>query len=134
MKRILVTLVALGLAGGLTACGKKEADAPPPAETAAPAASSASAATANASGNLSAMDMPAGAIVAKGTGTVTAVDPAAGTITLDHAPIPEANWPAMIMAFKAGPEVTKAVKVGDRVSFDLKLMGGGGEVTAIQKQ
>lgn len=70
----------------------------------------------------------------KGTGTVTAVDAAAGTITLDHAPIPEAGWPAMTMGFKAAPSVAEGVKVGDKVAFDLKLQGSAGEITAISKQ
>ena len=72
--------------------------------------------------------------MAKGTGTVTAIDMTEGKITLDHAPIPEANWPAMTMAFKAKPELIKNLKVGDKVAFDLALEGGTGEVTAIQKQ
>lgn len=62
-----------------------------------------------------------GAIKAKGHGTVTAIDKAAGTITLDHGPIPEAQWPAMTMAFKAAPSITDAVRVGDKVDFDLSL-------------
>ena len=74
------------------------------------------------------------AMMAKGTGTVTAIDMTEGKITLDHAPIPEANWPAMTMAFKAKPELIKNLKVGDKVAFDLALEGGTGEVTAIQKQ
>jgi Cu/Ag efflux protein CusF len=83
---------------------------------------------------MSGMAMSGDAKMAKGAGTVTAVDTAAGAVTIDHAPIPEANWPAMTMAFKASPEVAKQVKAGDKVTFDLKLQGGGGEVTAIQKQ
>jgi Cu/Ag efflux protein CusF len=55
-------------------------------------------------------------------------------VTIDHAPIPEANWPAMTMAFKPSPEVAKQAKVGDKVAFDLKLQNGAGEITAIKKQ
>lgn len=69
--------------------------------------------------------------MAKGTGTVTAVS--ADRVTVDHAPIPEAGWPAMTMAFKAAPDIAKSVKTGDRVAFDLKLEGRGGEITAIEK-
>lgn len=72
--------------------------------------------------------------MAKGTGTVTAIDMTEGKITLDHAPIPEANWPAMTMAFKAKPELIENLQVGDKVAFDLALEGGEGAVTAIQKQ
>jgi Cu/Ag efflux protein CusF len=80
------------------------------------------------------MPMPPGAKIAKGTGMVTAVDAAGGTITLDHGPIPEANWPAMTMTFKAAPGIAQSVKAGDKVAFDLKLEGGSGEVTAIRKR
>ena len=65
---------------------------------------------------------------------VRAIDKAEGSITIDHAPIPEAPWPAMTMAFKAKPELLGSVKVGDEVTFDLALNDGGGEVTAIQQQ
>ncbi|PNB02703.1 copper-binding protein, partial [Pseudomonas sp. FW306-2-11BA] len=70
----------------------------------------------------------------KGQGTVKEIDKAAGTITLDHGPIPEAKWPAMTMAFKAAPGITDAAKVGDKVDFDVTLVGSAGEVTAIQKK
>jgi Cu(I)/Ag(I) efflux system periplasmic protein CusF len=78
--------------------------------------------------------MAPAAKMAKGTGKVTAVDKSAGTITLDHGPIAEANWPAMTMAFKAAPTLIDSVKVGDQVNFELKLEGSTGEVTAIKKQ
>lgn len=88
------------------------------------------------SGDMANMTIPADspAKAAKGTGTVTAIDKAAGTITLDHGPIAEANWPAMTMAFKAKPELIDSVKVGDKVGFDLALKGDSGEVTSITKQ
>ena len=58
-----------------------------------------------------------------------------GAITVDHQPIPEAGWPAMTMAFKAGsPQMLDQVKVGDTIAFDLKLEGGAGEITAIRTQ
>lgn len=40
----------------------------------------------------------------------------------------------MTMTFKASPDLAKSVKPGDRVAFDLKLQGSGGEITAIQKR
>lgn len=123
-------MIALGLATLTAACGKK-AETPVTAETnsAAPAA-----ATNTMDGDMGNMAMAPGAKMAKGTGKVTALDKAAGTITLDHGPIAEANWPAMTMAFKAAPALIDSVKVGDEVSFDLKLEGSGGEVTAISKK
>ena len=131
MKRFLTTLAVVGLGFSLAACSQKEE---PPEEAvaasleAAPAASSAAAAPSEMAG----MNMAPGAKMAKGTGTVTAVS--VGSVTIDHAPIPAAGWPAMTMAFRAGPDVAKQVKVGDKVAFDLKLESGGGEVTAIRKQ
>ena len=127
MKRLILTVAALGLAGSLAACAKKE----PTTEAAAPSAPAPTAAP-TAGSDMAAMPMPADAKMAKGTGTVTAV--AAGSVTIDHGPIPEVGWPAMTMGFKASPEVAKSVKVGDKVAFDLKVQGGAGEVTAIRKQ
>lgn len=132
MKRLVLTLAALGLAGGLAACSKKPET--PPAEAAAPAAAPAAPAAgdAMASGDMSKMPMAADAKMAKSTGTVTAAT--GDSVTIDHAAIPEANWPAMTMTFKAAPELAKSVKAGDKVAFDVKLEGGGGEVMAITKQ
>jgi Cu/Ag efflux protein CusF len=128
MKQLVLTLAALGLAGSLAACAKKETAA----ETAAAPTAPAAAAPAAPGADMAAMDMSADAKMAKGTGTVTAVS--VDSVTIDHAPIPEASWPAMTMAFKAAPAVTQSVKVGDKVAFDLKLQSGAGEITAIHKQ
>lgn len=128
MKPLILTIAALGAAGSVAACSPKqeataEAAAPPAAPAAAPAAPAS---------DMAKMDMAADAKMAKGTGTVTAVG--ADSVTIDHAPIPEAGWPAMTMAFKASPEMAKQVKAGDKVAFDLKLEGGGGEITSIAKR
>jgi Cu(I)/Ag(I) efflux system protein CusF len=133
MKRTLTTLALIGAAAALAACGPKTetktAAAPAPAMASAPAMTPAPAAD-----NMAGMPMAAGAKMAKGTGTVTAVDSAGGTVTIAHGPIPEANWPAMTMGFKAAPALAQGVKAGDKVAFDLKLENGGGELTAISKQ
>lgn len=123
--------IALGLATLTAACGKK-AEAPVAAETnqAAPA----TAAMSRDMGNMAMTPMATAPIMAKGHATVIAIDKTAGTITLDHGPIPEAEWPAMTMAFKAAPTITDAAKVGDKVAFDLTVTGSAGEVTAIHKQ
>lgn len=122
---------ALGLAALTAACGKK-AETPVSAETN-QAATPADAMTGD-MGNMTMAPSAATPIMAKGHGTITAIDKTASTITLDHGPIPEAKWPAMTMAFKAAPTITEAVQVGDKVDFDLKLVGSAGEVTAIKKQ
>ncbi|MCX7586291.1 copper-binding protein [Phenylobacterium sp. 58.2.17] len=124
MKRTTLTLAGLGLAAVLTACSpkteEKAVETAPPPETPKMAEGMA-------------MDASAAKSV-KATGTVTAVDAAAGVITVDHTPIPEANWPAMTMGFKATPALAQSVNVGDKVAFDLTIKDGAGEITAIQKQ
>jgi Cu/Ag efflux protein CusF len=126
----LLSIFALGSAVLLAACGQ---NTDKPDNT-----TEASATMGDMSGDMGNMAMPAEtaetAKVAKGTGTVKAIDETAGTITLEHGPIAEANWPAMTMAFKAAPALIDSVAVGDKVAFDLALKDGIGEVTAIQKQ
>jgi Cu(I)/Ag(I) efflux system protein CusF len=123
MRRLTLTLTLAAMGLALAACGEK------PAEPAAPAPTAPAAADA-----MAGMDM-AGATMAKGTGTVTAVDKTAGSVTIDHGPIAEANWPAMEMEFKATPAtLLDSVKVGDKVAFELKMSGGTGEVTAIKAE
>ncbi len=144
MKRLYVTVAALALAASLAACGKKPAQAP--AETAAaPAAANTMASDAMSSnmaatntaapvGNMASMDMSGAAMTGTGEGEVTAVDKTAGTITLKHGPIPGVKWPAMTMIFKANPaSLADQVKVGEKVSFDVKVQGQDNEVTAIRK-
>ena len=124
MKRLILILTVAALGTVLAGCGEK---------TPAPAVNAVQA-DPGAGGMMPGMDM-AGAMMARGTGTVTAIDKTAGTITLDHGPIAEIKWPAMEMEFKATPaSLLDAVKVGDKVSFELKMAGGTGEVTAIQAQ
>ncbi|MFO1015287.1 MAG: copper-binding protein [Caulobacteraceae bacterium] len=80
--------------------------------------------------------MPAEAspVSAHGSGTVTAVDMAAGTVSIDHGAIPEANWPPMLMTFKASPGLLTGISVGDHVEFDVRIQGGASEVTALRKK
>ena len=124
-------LTVLGLTAALAACGSKtESNETAATNTASPAATETNAMA----DDMGKMEMSPTAKMAKGTGKVTAVDKSAGTITLDHGPITEANWPAMTMAFKAAPTLIDSVKVGDQVNFELKLDGNAGEVTAIEKK
>jgi Cu/Ag efflux protein CusF len=124
---MILSLTIIPLAS-IAACGQQSTDD----SGAQPAKVDAEAAAAG-MGNMENMPMPEAGKVAKGTGTVTALDKAAGKITLDHGPIPEADWPAMTMAFTAKPEVLEDVSVGDRVDFDLLVKRGTGEVTAVRK-
>jgi Cu(I)/Ag(I) efflux system periplasmic protein CusF len=127
----LHALTVLGLTIALAACGSKtESNETAATNTASPAAAETNAMA----GDMGNMEKAPTAKMAKGSGKVTAVDKSAGTITLDHGPIAEANWPAMTMAFKAAPALIDSVKVGEQVNFELKLDGSTGEVTAIEKQ
>ncbi len=54
-----------------------------------------------------------------GVGVVTAIDSGTGALTLDHEDIP-GLMPAMEMMYRVDtPELSRGVKVGDRVDFDL---------------
>ncbi|MDC7810181.1 copper-binding protein [Sphingomonas koreensis] len=110
----------LALAALLGACGEKAATDNP------------AGAVDNSAGATSATD--AAAKAARGSGTITAIDLGAGSVTLDHGPIPEVNWPAMTMAFAADPGLLAGLKPGDKVSFELAVRDGGATVTAIRKQ
>lgn len=124
-------LTIFGLSVLLAACGDKNETN---AVTTSDAADNMAAVTGNMSSGMGNMAMAAGTKMAKGSGTVTEIDRSAGTVTLDHGPIPDANWPAMTMAFKAKPELLDGVKVGDKVAFELALKDGAGEVTAIKRR
>lgn len=129
MKLHALTVLALTVA--LAACGSKtESNEAAATNTASPAAAETNAMA----GDMGKMEMAPTVKMAKGSGKVTAIDKSAGTITLDHGPIAEANWPAMTMAFKAAPTLIDSVKVGDQVNFELKLDGNAGEITAISKK
>ena len=127
----LHALTVLALTAALAACGSKtDSNQAAVANTAAPAAAESNAMA----GDMGNMAMSPTAKMAKATGKVTAIDKSAGTITLDHGPIAEANWPAMTMAFKAAPTLIDSVKVGDEVNFELKLDGNASKITAISKK
>lgn len=108
MKTMKSILLAVGSALLLTACGEA-AKIDPAAETAA-------------------------TVSGQGTGTVTSIDKAAGKVTLDHAPIPEANWPAMTMGFQAAPELLDNIAVGDKVEFEMTMSEGTARLTSIRPQ
>src|SRR3546814_18648022 len=121
-----LTLAAmLGLAALLAACGQKAETDDAAANTTAEATGKMDAMASNMSGDMGNMEMPmaGSAKMAKGAGTVTAVDKSAGTITLEHGPIAEADWPATTQAFKAKPEPLERGKVGDKV--ERKRVGEG---------
>ncbi|MBN8528094.1 MAG: copper-binding protein [Caulobacterales bacterium] len=104
----------------LTACNEPAAErtATVPADTETPAASQAS--SVNQSGS--------------GTGVVTAVDAVAGSVTLEHGPIAEMDWPAMTMNFAADGAILEGVEVGDEVAFEVSVADGSPRVTALRRQ
>ena len=130
-------IMILGPALLLSACGQKAAEAPgSPANSSQSAVPAMGAMHDTMSGNGGTMPMNGTTMagMASGMGMITNVDPNNGTVTIKHGPIPAANWPAMTMMFNADPQLLEGMMPGDKVSFDLKLKDGGGEVTAIRKQ
>lgn len=123
MKKSLLMASSLALTATLAGCDKK---AEAPAAEAPKAEASADA--------MASMAMPADTKMGKGTGTVTAIDAAAGKITLDHGAIPAVGWPPMKMGFSAKPALLTGIAVGDKVDFDVTVIGSAGEVTALKKQ
>ena len=62
----------------------------------------------------------------EGVGRITELDSEAGSITLDHAPIPELNWPAMTMAFALADSVeTAALSPDQAVRFKFRETAEG---------
>lgn len=82
--------------------------------------------------NMPMMNAGEGEQIGSGEGTVTAVD--AETITIDHGPIPQVNWPAMTMSFSADKAARQKVSKGDAVKFEFRKTDSGGEITSIAKQ
>lgn len=80
------------------------------------------------------MEQGVSAKTASAKGTVTAIDAEAGTVTIDHEPVPELEWPQMIMAFDATEEVRGDVAVGDAITFEFSTGEEGNTVTSIAAQ
>ena len=67
-------------------------------------------------------------------GQVTKIDETAGKLTIKHGPIKKFDMDGMTMVFQAqDPAMLKAVKVGDKVKFDLEKIKGQFTVTKIEK-
>src|SRR3546814_15815672 len=104
-----LTLAAmLGLAALLAACGQKAETDDAAANTTAEATGKMDAMASNMSGDMGNIEMlmAGSAKMAKGAGTVPAAAKSAGTITPDHGPIAETDWPDMTLSFKAKPDIT----------------------------
>ncbi|WP_425259789.1 efflux RND transporter periplasmic adaptor subunit [Rubrivivax sp. RP6-9] len=65
-------------------------------------------------------------------GRVVELDDA--SITLEHAPVPALQWPAMTMPFQlAQPDLVRGLKAGDAVRFRFRQQGDEHVVTAIER-
>ena len=68
-----------------------------------------------------------------GAGAVTAIDAGSDSVTLDHGPIADLNWPAMTMSFAAKSGQLAGLRVGDKVEFEIDWDGKTALVTSIRK-
>lgn len=111
----------VGLAVTLQACNQAEqpaADATPAAPAAMP--------------NMP-MPAPEAATAYTTTGEITAV--AAGSVTINHQPVPELNWPSMTMGFVV-PDATTltGLEPGTPVEFSFREEGGQHVLTDIKRR
>lgn len=80
------------------------------------------------------MEQQKAAQTATATGTVKKVDQDKGSITIAHDPVPQLQWPAMVMPFKASAEQMNSVKVGDEVEFSFTSSGMKAELETITRR
>ncbi|AJY52962.1 MULTISPECIES: copper-binding protein [Halomonadaceae] len=73
----------------------------------------------------------AAAEIAKAAGTIRKINMEKGTVTIAHGPVPELEWPAMTMGFKATPEQLMNLKEGDEVEFEFTSKGMDSVITSI---
>ena len=50
-------------------------------------------------------------------GVIRGIDAQQGSVTIAHGPVPELNWPAMVMPFKVDAAQLRGLAVGDAVEF-----------------
>jgi len=66
-------------------------------------------------------------------GRIVSVDMETKSVTIDHKPVPEIGWPAMVMAFKAPSEIDlMSVKAGEPVRFAFRETETGYELEMIE--
>jgi len=69
---------------------------------------------------------------ASGIGTVTSLNASNRKVMLDHAPMPEINWPAMKMEFPVAASVDLSkLKAGDKVRFTVSGSGSNYTIQSI---
>lgn len=66
-------------------------------------------------------------------GRVVEIDMEEKSVTIDHGPVPEIGWPAMVMAFKAPSEIDlMSVGAGEAVRFTFRETATGYELSMIE--
>lgn len=68
------------------------------------------------------------------TGVVKKVHTDKHMLTIAHEPVPELEWPAMTMGFKATPEQIEQVQEGDTIQFEFTSEGMNNSIVSISKQ
>lgn len=68
------------------------------------------------------------------SGTVKKIHAEKNMLTIAHEPVPELEWPAMTMGFKATPEQVQQVKEGDQIKFEFTSEGMNNSIVSISKQ
>jgi len=68
----------------------------------------------------------------KTTGVIQSVDAAQSSVVISHQPVPELQWPAMTMAFKATPQQLGSLKAGDHVQFEFEENNGAASIVQIK--
>tara|TARA_R110002020_G_scaffold292826_1_gene508219 strand:- start:31180 stop:31515 length:336 start_codon:yes stop_codon:yes gene_type:complete len=76
----------------------------------------------------------AAAEMAKASGTVRKIDEEKGMVVIAHGPVPELQWPAMVMGFKATPEQLEKLNKGDEINFEFTSKGMDSTISSIEKQ
>ena len=83
--------------------------------------------------NMNGVNMETAPVIHRGSGTVQKIDAAKEVVTLVHGPIASLNWPAMTMSFKLkDAALTKGIRVGEAVDFELVQSGSDYVVTHLQ--
>ncbi len=57
------------------------------------------------------------------TGVVKSIDPKASTVLIKHEAIPSLRMPGMTMDFKASPALLRTLKVGQKITFQMRVEG-----------
>ncbi len=70
---------------------------------------------------------------AKATGTVRKIKQDKGSVTIAHGPVPELQWPAMVMGFKATTEQLEGLQEGDEIEFEFTSKGMNSTITSIKQ-